>query len=264
MFTTHFKMTAQPFTERLPTDRMLEDERIAQGLARLNYLAESGSIGLLTGHTGVGKSTLIKLFLRSLSPNRLRPLYVYLTRVTATSFLKLIVANLGEEPKRGKERLFLQILEKTKETEGTTLLIVDEAHLLEPQALTDLRLLVTSTINDDDVSLKILLSGQEVLRDQLKRSTHADLVHRISVRYHMLPLSREQTASYIDFQMKSVGSSEKVFEPESKVLVHDYANGVPRQINNIATACLINAATRDLQKISPNCVNETMEEFRLP
>lgn len=264
MFTHHFKMTAQPFTERLPVERILEDERVAQGLARLAYLVDSGTIALVTGHTGVGKSSLIKLFLRSLSPHRIRPLYVYLTRVTATSLLKLIVVKLGEEPRRGKERLFLQILKKTREAEGTTLLIVDEAHMLEPQALTDLRLLVTSTIDDDEPSLKILLSGQETLRDQLKRSDHADLVHRINVRYHMPPLTPEQTASYIDFQMKSAGASDKVFEPESKKLVHEYASGLPRQINNIATACLINAATKELQKVSADLVNETMDEFRLP
>jgi len=38
----------------------------------------------------------------------------------------------------------------------------------------------------------------------------------------------------------------------------------PRQINNIATACLINAATKELQKVSADLVNETMDEFRLP
>jgi len=264
MYTHHFKMAAQPFTERVPVDRILEDERVAQGLARLEYLVESGSIALLTGHTGAGKSSLIKLFLRSLSPQRVRPVYVHLTRVNATSLLKLIVRHLGEEPRRGKERLFLQILEKTKETDGTTLLVVDDAHLLEPEALTDLRLLVSSTIDDDEPSLKILLSGQEMLRDQLKKSNHADLIHRINVRFHMPPLTPEQTDSYIDFQMKSAGASDKVFAPESKNLVHEYASGLPRQINNIATACLLNAASKDMQTVSADLVNETMKEFRLP
>jgi general secretion pathway protein A len=257
-------MTTQPFTERMPVDRILEDERVAQGLARLAYFVESGSIALVTGHTGVGKSSLIKLFLRTLSPHSIRPIYLYLTRVNATGLLKLIVTSLGEEPKRGKERLFLQILKKTREADGTTLLIIDEAHLIDPEALTDLRLLVTSTIDDEQSPLKILLSGQESLRDQLKRSNHADLVHRINVRFHMPALTAEQTASYIDFQMKSAGASDKVFETESKKLVHDYASGLPRQINNIATACLINAATKDCQKIAANLVNETMDEFRLP
>lgn len=264
MFTDHFKMTTQPFTERTPIERMLKDERVTQGLARLEYLAEAGSIALLTGQTGVGKSSLIKLFLRSLSRNRYSPVYVFLTHVNATSLLKLIVSSLGEEPRRGKERLFLQILDKTREADLMTLLVIDDAHLLDPDTLTDLRLLVSSTLDDEAASLKILLSGQEALRDQLRKTTHADLVHRISVRYHIPSLSREQTSSYIDFQLKSAGASEKIFEPESKGLVHDYASGIPRQINNISTGCLINAATRNLQKITSDLVNETMEEFHLP
>ena len=149
-------------------------------------------------------------------------------------------------------------------TASLTLLVVDDAHFLEPEALTDLRLLVSSTIEDAEPRLKILISGQEKLRDQLKKSEHADLVHRINVRFHMAPLTSEQTTSYVDFQMKGAGASDKIFESESKKLVHEYANGHPRQINNIATACLINATTRGLQKISADLVNETMEEFRLP
>ena len=62
MFTTHFKMTHQPFLERIPAEHILRDERLAQGLARLQYLAEAGSIGLVTGQTGVGKSSLVRLF----------------------------------------------------------------------------------------------------------------------------------------------------------------------------------------------------------
>jgi general secretion pathway protein A len=263
MFLSHFKMTAQPFLERTPADRMLRDERMSQGLARLEYLANAGSIALVTGHTGVGKSSLLKLFLHTLTKNRYLPLYLHLTDVTATSLLKLVVAALGEEPRRGKERLFLQILERTRSAELTPILILDEAHLLDPQALTDLRLLVSSAL-EEAPPLKILLCGQETLRDQLKRASHADFVHRISVRYHLRPLTKEETASYVDFQMNASGASEKIFEPEAKDLVHEYANGVPRQINNVATASLLNAAARKLQKINAELVNETMEEFHLP
>lgn len=264
MFTNHFKMSAQPFLERAPADRMLRDERMTQGLARLEYLAAAGSIALVTGATGVGKSSLLKLFLASLSKNRYLTLYVALTHVTSTSLLKLIVRALGEEPKRGKERLFLQILDKARGSDLTPLLVVDEAHLLDPEALTDLRLLVSASLEDDEPPLKLLLCGQEPLRDQLKKTSHADLVHRISVRYHLSALRRDQTAAYIDFQMKSAGATERVFDADAKSLVHDYSSGVPRQINNIATGCLLHAATRNVQKISAELVNETMEEFRLP
>ena len=61
MFTTHFKLSAQPFVERMPVDRLLQDERMTQGLARLEYLATAGSIALVAGQTGVGKSSLLKI-----------------------------------------------------------------------------------------------------------------------------------------------------------------------------------------------------------
>jgi len=263
MFTTHFKMTAHPFAENLPADRFLKDERIVQGLARLEYFATEGRLALITGPTGVGKSSIIKLFIASLSRNRYQPVYVYLTHVGANGLLKLIVSALGEAPKHSKDRLFLQILDKTRQSEPTTLLVLDEAQLVEPQTLTDLRLLVSSVL-DDAPSLKIVLSGQDSLRDQLKRSSHADLVHRISVRYHVPPMTRAQTAAYVDHHMKSAGASDRIFDEEAKGLIHDYGSGVPRQVNNIATACLINATARNLQKISDQLVNETMAEFQLP
>ena len=64
--------------------------------------------------------------------------------------------------------------------------------------------------------------------------------------------------------MRCAGSNEKVFEPEAKSLIHDYASGIPRQINNIATACLLNAAAQNLNKINEALVTDTMAEFRLP
>ena len=263
MFTTYFKMSTHPFSEDLPVERFLKDERLTQGLARLEYFAKEGRIALITGTTGVGKSSLIRLFVHHLSRHLFLPVYLYLTHVKTTGLLNLIVSALGEMPKRGKDRLFLQILEKTKKTEFTTLLIIDEAQLMEPASLTDLRLLVSSVLGEKP-ALKLLLSGQETLRHQLKQAARADFVNRICVRYHMPPLTKEQTVSYIDYQLRQAGASEKIFEPEAKDLIHDYAGGIPREVNNIATACLINAATRNLQKITDRLVNETMVEFQLP
>ena len=64
--------------------------------------------------------------------------------------------------------------------------------------------------------------------------------------------------------MTLAGGSDKTFEPEAKDLIHDYTAGVPRQINNVATACLINAAAKNLKKITESLVNETMSELQLP
>jgi general secretion pathway protein A len=51
---------------------------------------------------------------------------------------------------------------------------------------------------------------------------------------------------------------------DAKALIHDYAGGVPRSINNIATACLIHAASQNITAINESIVNDTMAEFKLP
>ncbi len=189
-------------------------------------------------------------------------MYVHLTHLNANALLRLLVTALGEAPRRGRERLFLQILERARKSDLSAILVVDEAHLLDSDSLIDLRLLASAGLEDAS-PLKILLCGQDALRTQLKRECHDDLVQRISVQVRLFPLSKDQTASYIDFQMKKAGASDKVFDKEAKTLIHEYSSGVPRQINNAATACLMNATAQNLQQIDGKLVNASMNEFHL-
>ena len=160
MFLTHFQFSTQPFAERVAAAALWQDERMQQGLARLRYLAEQGTVGLVTGGSGVGKSALLKRFLHELHGPRWQPVYLHLTHLSAAGLLKLLVGKLGEPPRRGKERLFEQILGKARQAEGGLLLVLDEAHLIAPEALTDIRLLVSSAL-DDAPPLKVVLAGQD-------------------------------------------------------------------------------------------------------
>lgn len=195
--------------------------------------------------------------------NRYTPVYLHLTSVTPGAFLRLIVAQLGEAPRFGKDRLFLQIVERIKKNDTETVMIIDEAHLISVQTLVDLRLLISAGV-DADLPLKIVFSGQESLATLLKRASLADLVNRINIRYHIKPLSRDQTVAYINHRLKRADAADKLMTSDAKFLIHDYAGGVPRPINNIATACLINAASQNINCIDENTVNETMTEFKLP
>jgi general secretion pathway protein A len=177
--------------------------------------------------------------------------------------LKLIVTQLGEVPRWGKERLFQQILEKARQLEGALILSLDEAHLLNGDALTDLRLLISSAL-DDAPPLKIVFAGQEPLRNTLRQSQHIALLNRIGVRHHLTPLTKSETATYIDFQIKRAGGSEKLFDSATKELIHDFSGGVPRQINNLATACLLQAMADNATRVNEAIVRQTLNEFTLP
>jgi hypothetical protein len=122
-----------------------------------------------------------------------------------------LVAKWGEVPRRGKDCLFEQILSKAWKAQGGLLVILDGAHLL------------------DAPPLKIVPAGQEPLRQTLRQSLHGDLLNPITVRFHLSPLAKEQTAAYLDFQVKQAGGSENPFDATAKNLIHDYSSGVPRQ-----------------------------------
>ena len=262
MFLNHFSLKHHPFTENPPIQWLLRDPRIDQALAGLQFFEQQGTIGLILGQTGIGKSSLLRLFIHELPQNRYLPLYLHLTSLNANAFLRLIVTNLGEKPKMGKDRILLQLLDRIRQNDKASLMIIDEAHLIDPKALTDLRVLSSSI--GEQIPLKILLCGQESLRHILKRSSHADLLHRITLRLFLKPYPKSQTIAYIDNRITKAGGSTKIFEPEAKDLIHDYAAGVPRQINNVATACLLNATSQNIKKITDALVNDTMAQYQLP
>lgn len=263
MYLDHFQLKSQPFSEHAAAAALWQDPRMNEGLARLEYLTQCGQLGLVTGPSGVGKSALLKCFFHGLQPQNCQAVYCHLTHLPAAGLLKLVVTQLGETPRRGKERIYQQILERATQAEGTLLLVFDEAHLLDGDALTDLRLLISSAL-DVRPPLKMLLVGQEPLRAVLRQARHADLLNRVSVRYQLRPFSREQTCRYIDFQVGRAGGDAKLFDDSVKIAIHDYTGGVPRQINNLATACLLQATARKVLRIDDDLFQYAAGEFQLP
>jgi general secretion pathway protein A len=210
MYLEHFQLHRQPFSEHAVVAALWQDTRMDEGLARLDYLVDHGTLGLVTGASGVGKSALLKRFLHTLPPQQCEAIYCHLTHLPSSGMLKMVVSQLGEMPRLGKDRIYKQILERATRAEGTLLLVFDEAHLLDGDALTDLRLLISSAL-DVAPPLKMLLVGQDPLRAVLRRSRHVDLLNRVSVRYQLRPLTKQQTSHYIDFQMTQAGADAKVF-----------------------------------------------------
>ena len=211
----------------------------------------------------MGKSALLKRFMHDLPRPQYEPVYLHLTHLPAAGLLKQLVAKPGEVPRRGKERLFQQILDKARQKDDALLAIFDEAHLLQVEALTAIRLLIGSAL-DDAPPLKVAPAGQEPLRHTLRQSLHAALLSRIAVRHHLAALTKPETATYIDFQIKRAGGSERIFQASVKDPIHDYSGGIPRMINNLATACLLQAMAENASRVNEAILRQTLNEFQLP
>ncbi len=262
MYLDHFQLRTQPFSEHAAATALWQDTRMKEGLARLDFLITMGELGMLTGPSGVGKSALIKGFLSRLTPQQCEAVYCHLSHLPSSGLLKMICTQLGEPPRFGKQRVYQQILERAQRSEETLLLIFDEAHLLTSESLTDLRLLISSAL-DVGPPLKMLLVGQESLRGTLKRAQHADLLNRVSVRYQLRPLGKLQTGQYVDFQIEQAGGDVKIFGEEVKDLLHDFTGGLPRAINNLAIACLLQATALNVARVDEEVFRQAAAEFQL-
>ena len=208
------------------------------------------------------ETVLIRLFIESIKQQCVHAIYLHLSSLTNVAFLRLLAGALGEPPRQYKDQILLQIIHKINTLNATTLLFIDEAQLLDTQALVDLRLLISTPFDQHD-RLKLVLIGHSQLKQQLKRAIHTSLAQRVNLYYDIPPLSATQTHAYVDGQMRRVGARDKVFETEVKQQLHEYTRGIPRLINNLATACLINAASQNRPQVDLGLFRQTLNEFPL-
>ena len=103
MFLEHFKMRTQPFVEHAPVNSLWQDPRVEEAQARLTFLIDHGTLGLLTGASGLGKSAMIKRFMHGLSPQHCEAVYCHLTHLPGAGLLRAVLSQLGETPRRGKQ-----------------------------------------------------------------------------------------------------------------------------------------------------------------
>ena len=89
-----------------------------------------------------------------------------------------------------------------------TMLIIDEAQNLEPEALEHLRML--SNINADQHQiLQLILVGQPQLRDLLQAPQLHQFAQRISSDFHLKPLGERDVVNYIAFRLQAVGAPRR-------------------------------------------------------
>lgn len=84
----------------------------------MRRLVSSGLLGLVTGTSGLGKSALLKRFIGEQAPQHCTAVYWHLAHLPSNGLLKFILPQLGEVPKRGKDKLYRQIMDRALESKG--------------------------------------------------------------------------------------------------------------------------------------------------
>ena len=265
MYTKFFGLTEKPFAITPDPRYLFMSEQHSEALAHLIYgISESGGFIQLTGEVGTGKTTLVRTVLGRL-PAEADVALILNPQLTSLEFLIAICEELSTPPPedRNSAKSLVDTLNRhllAAHARGRrTILLVDEAQNLSPDVLEQLRLL-TNLETAKQKLLQIILIAQPELREILALDELRQLAQRVTGRYHLEPLSRDETSQYIDHRLKVAGALGEVFDDAAKQEVFNLSGGVPRIINVICDRAMLGAYSRETRKIGKNLVERAAAE----
>jgi general secretion pathway protein A len=267
MYTSFFGLNEKPFSITPDPRYLFMSERHGEALAHLVYgVTESGGFIQLTGEVGTGKTTLCRTLLLNRMPSNADVAVVLNPQLSAPEFLEAICEELsiGVPTPRGSIKALIDSLNRhllDAHSEGRrTILVVDEAQNLAPEVLEEVRLL-TNLETSKQKLLQIILIGQPELRELLARNDLRQLAQRITGRYHLEPLTREETNQYIEHRLKVAGALGEVFDAGAKRAVFKLSHGVPRLINVICDRALLGAYSQGSRIVNRRLIHRAAAEI---
>jgi type II secretory pathway predicted ATPase ExeA/tetratricopeptide (TPR) repeat protein len=264
MYSGHFGLVESPFRPLSNTSRPFRSRELLEALEHFQYARlNRESFFLMVGEVGAGKTTAIRAIVDSLAPDVPVAVLCY-TRLGTRELLEEILRRFGLNSygPSSKSQLQARIERLLSSAKEMPVLIIDEAHLLSDAALEELRLL-SNLEHGDRPLLQICLVGQPELLERLRRHQHRPLRQRIAVRYVFGRLTANETREYIRHRLKSSGAPDPsvIFSDDAADVVHEMAEGLPREINIIASQAMLSAFIDNASSVNPRHVRTTKVDY---
>jgi putative secretion ATPase (PEP-CTERM system associated) len=198
---------------------------------------------VITGEVGAGKTTLVRNLLAHLDSRQVAAAHLVSTQLDADDLLRAVAGAFGLQVKNTDKASLLaeleQFLRRVASERKRALLIVDEAQNLTPRAVEELRMLSNFQAGERAL-LQSFLIGQPELRSILQGQDMQQFRQRIIASYHLGPLDRAETESYIAHRLKQVGwAGDPRLEHGAFESIFSFTAGIPRRINMVCNRLLL-------------------------
>jgi general secretion pathway protein A len=265
MYLEHFNLTERPFSITPDPRFLYMSARHREALAHLLYgLSEGGGFVQLTGEVGTGKTTICRCLLEQV-PDNVDIALVLNPKVTSIELIATVCDELGIEYPDGDtsikaltdvlNRYLLDAYARGRRT----VLILDEAQNLSADVLEQVRLL-TNLETSTQKLLQIVLIGQPELRSLLAREDMRQLSQRVTARYHLDPISREEAGAYIKHRLQICGTTQTIFSKRSVDKIQRLSGGIPRLINVLCDRSMLGAYVEGKTQVDPKVVKKAARE----
>jgi general secretion pathway protein A len=266
MYEDYYGFVEKPFSLTPDPKFLYKSESHANAFELLQYgIRRREGFIVVTGDIGTGKTTMCRAVLEQMDRRTFTAL-VLNPFLGEEDLLRAILQDFGvvsrEEMRRGrlagvtKQELIETLndfLLSLLPLGAAAVLIIDEAQNLPRPVLEQIRIL-SNLETDKDKLLQIVLVGQLNLRDVLRSPELRQLDQRVSIRYSLRPLTREETAAYVQHRLAIAGGSIVSFSPRALHAVHRITGGIPRLINLLCDRALLGAYSERTPRVTPEIV----------
>jgi general secretion pathway protein A len=276
MYEDFFGFAEKPFSLTPDPKYLYRSESHANAFELLQYsIRRREGFVVVTGDIGTGKTTICRALLEQIDRRTFTAL-VLNPFLSEDDLLKLILQDFGvvsrEDVKAGRlsgvskqdliDTLY-DFLLGLLPIQANAVLIIDEAQNLPLQVLEQLRIL-SNLETDKEKLLQIILVGQLNLHPLLRSPELRQLDQRVSIRYELKPLTRDEVAAYVSHRLHVAGGSSSVgFTPKALQQVHQLSGGIPRLINLICDRSLLGAYSARVNRVSHEMVAKAAETLDL-
>ena len=257
MYWEHFGFSEPPFALTPNPHFLFLSSRHQEAFAHLLYAidARAGFIEL-SGEVGTGKTTIIRTLLNQLDPETHRTALIFNPTLSPLGLLQATNRELrlpsgASEASELLEILNTFLLEENRDGR-TVVLVIDEAQNLSTEVLEQIRLI--SNLETERAKLiQIVLVGQPELKTLLARNELRQLDQRITVRYHLEPMTFADTRTYIRHRITvaAAGREPLTFSNSAVKRIYRFSGGVPRLINGVCDRALLLAYTKEARSVTP-------------
>ena len=237
------------------TRRILEE--LIYGIA-----AHKGFL-VLVGEVGLGKTSMLLQLIPLLERENIRSSWIFNTLLNKTELLQAIARDFGIQTSEAAnlaellDTLHRFFLEENKAGNNCAI-ILDEAHLVDFQAMEVLRMLSNLEFNGEKL-VQILLCGQPELRAGLDQPQMRQLRSRINVFHELPPLTRSEVKDYLGYKL-SLTEVDFKLDGQALSLLWQASAGNFRLLNLLMEKALYATVARDERRIAMLTVMDALKE----
>lgn len=240
-FKSYFGFSKEPFNKELKAATLFMSANLKALKKHLTHHLSRRGIALITGDVGSGKTTAVRAFVDTLDKTHHDVVYLEDPTVGLRGIWHNIAGQLNLNSRYFKWQLMPTLkaaIEKNFYDYGkTTLIIFDDAQLLTPMALDELRLFTNFRI--DSVSpMTLIMLAQTEFRKLIQLKSLEAFNQRITLRFHLSGLASDEVKPYIQHQLEIAGRTDALFTDDVIAEIYQQARGLPRLINTLCYQCL--------------------------